>query len=138
MYTLDDCRRLQLPKIHDVRGNLTFVEEDRHVPFEFARAYWLYDVPGGEYRPGHAYQDVHEFIVAISGSFDVIVNDGDRSERFHLSRSYNGVHVPPMIWRRLENFSTNSFALVLASTPYRDASYVRDFGEFCRMRGGSS
>lgn len=135
MNTLDDCRRLQLPKIHDVRGNLTFAEGGRHVPFEFERAYWLYDVPGGEYRPGHAYVDLHEFIVAISGSFDVVVTDGDRSERFHLNRSYNGIHVPPMIWRRFENFSTNSFALVLASSTYSAESYVRDFAEFCRRRG---
>jgi len=137
MTSLNDVRRIQLPKIHDVRGNLTFAESERHVPFAIRRSYWIYDVPGGEYRPGHAYRELHEFIIALSGSFDLVVSDGDRSERFQLNRSYNGIYVPPMIWRKLDNFSTNSFCLVLASDAYDESGYLRNFEEFRAIRGGA-
>ncbi len=121
---------INLPKILDKRGNLSFIEEENHVPFRIARTYWIYDVPGGESRGGHAYRDNEEFIVALSGSFDVVLHDGREEHRFHLNRSYNGLYVPKMMWRVLENFSTNSLALVLSSTQYDQNDYIRDFEEF--------
>ena len=122
---------LQLPKIVDARGNLSFVEANRHVPFEIKRAYWIYDVPGGEVRGGHAFREQDEFIVALSGSFDVIVDTGNgRKKRFQLNRSYFGLYIPKGVWRSLENFSTNSLALVLASTVYNENDYIRDYAEF--------
>lgn len=119
-----------LPKITDVRGNLSFIENGKHLPFDIVRTYWIYDVPGGEARGGHAYCENEEFIVAISGSFDVVLHNGQKEERFHLNRSYNGVYVPKMIWRSLENFSTNSLALILSSTPFDANDYIRDFDQF--------
>jgi dTDP-4-dehydrorhamnose 3,5-epimerase-like enzyme len=122
---------LQLPKIVDARGNLSFVEANRHIPFEIKRAYWIYDVPGGEVRGGHAFKEQDEFIVALSGSFDVIVDTGGgRKKRFPLNRSYFGLYIPKGVWRSLENFSTNSLALVLASTAYNENDYIRDYAEF--------
>ena len=122
---------LQLPKIEDARGNLSFVEANRHVPFEIKRAYWIYDVPGGEVRGGHAFREQDEFIIALSGSFDVIVDTGNgRKKRFPLNRSYFGLYIPKGVWRSLENFSTNSLALVLASTVYNENDYIRDYAEF--------
>lgn len=121
---------VQLPRLLDSRGNLSFIEEERHVPFKIMRVYWVYDVPGGEYRGDHAFRETEEFIVAISGSFDLRLNDGRKEYKFSLNRSYNGVYVPPMIWRTLENFSTNSLALIIASTVYSDADYIRDFNHF--------
>ena len=122
---------LQLPKIVDARGNLSFVEANRHVPFEIKRAYWIYDVPGGEVRGGHAFREQDEFIIALSGSFDVIVDTGNgRKKRFQLNRSYFGLYIPKGVWRSLENFSTNSLALVLASTVYNENDYIRDYAEF--------
>jgi len=122
---------LQLPKIVDARGNLSFVEANRHVPFEIKRAYWIYDVPGGEVRGGHAFREQDEFIIALSGSFDVIVDTGNgRKKRFPLNRSYFGLYIPKGVWRSLENFSTNSLALVLASTVYNENDYIRNYAEF--------
>ncbi len=122
---------LQLPKIVDVRGNLSFVEANRHIPFEIKRAYWIYDVPGGEVRGGHAFIEQDEFIIALSGSFDVVVDTGGgRKKRFPLNRSYFGLYIPKGVWRSLENFSTNSLALVLASTVYNENDYIRDYAEF--------
>jgi len=122
---------LQLPKIVDARGNLSFVEANCHIPFEIKRAYWIYDVPGGEVRGGHAFREQDEFIVALSGSFDVIVDTGNgRKKRFPLNRSYFGLYIPKGVWRSLENFSTNSLALVLASTVYNENDYIRDYAEF--------
>ena len=109
---------------------MTFIESARQVPFEIKRVYWIYDVPGGERRGGHAYATLEEFVVAVSGSFDVIADDGRHSERFTLNRSYFGLYVPPMRWRQLENFSTNSVCLILASLPYDEADYIRDFARF--------
>lgn len=123
-------RIIKLPKITDKRGNLSFIEGENHVPFKIERTYWIYDVPGGEVRGGHAYRHNEEFIVALSGSLDVVLHDGIKEYRHHLNRSYNGVYVPKMMWRSLENFSTNSLALVLSSTAYNQNDYIRDFEKF--------
>jgi len=120
-------RIIQLPKILDQRGNLSFLEGNKHVPFDIKRVFWIYDVPGGETRGGHAYYESQEFIIALSGSFDVILNDGKNEQRFSLSRSYYGLYVPKMIWRQMENFSTNSLAMVLSSTKYAEDDYIYDF-----------
>ncbi|GAA5170280.1 FdtA/QdtA family cupin domain-containing protein [Viridibacterium curvum] len=127
---LDDCRIIELPKIHDVRGNLTFVEGTRHIPFDIKRVYYLYDVPGGSDRGGHAHGKLHQFMIAMSGSFDVVLNDGDRERRYHLNRSYNGIYICPMTWRTLDNFSSNSVCLVLASDFYDEADYYRSKDDF--------
>jgi hypothetical protein len=121
---------VKLPKIEDSRGNLSFVEEERHCPFKIRRVYWIYDVPGGEFRGSHAFKETEEFIVAISGSFDVILHDGSEEKKFSLNRSYYGLYVPKMVFRKIDNFSTNSLALILASTNYNEHDYIRDFDEF--------
>jgi oxalate decarboxylase/phosphoglucose isomerase-like protein (cupin superfamily) len=123
-------RIITLPKIEENRGNLSFIEEENHIPFKIQRVYWIYDVPGGEFRGSHAFKKTHEFIVALSGSFDVVLHDGNNEYIFPLNRSYFGVYVPNMIWRKLENFSTNSLALIMASTEYNESDYIRDFNEF--------
>lgn len=125
---------INLPKYLDVRGNLSFVEQNTHIPFEIKRTYWLYDVPGGESRDGHAYKRSQELIIALSGSFDVIIDDGIEKQSFHLCRSYFGLFVPQGMWREMDNFSTNSFALVLSSTFYDESDYVYDYDEFKRMK----
>lgn len=129
---ITDCRIIDLPKILDQRGNLSFVEQLRHVPFAVERAYWIYDVPGDSQRGGHAFCQTEEFIVALSGSFDVVLDDGEQRKHYHLNRSYYGLYVPKMIWREMDNFSTNSVALVLSSTPYDEADYIRDYELFER------
>ncbi|MEG0814986.1 MAG: FdtA/QdtA family cupin domain-containing protein [Mucinivorans sp.] len=121
---------INLPKILDRRGNLSFIEGNNHIPFAIKRTYWIYDVPGGEVRGAHAYRENEELVVALSGSFDVVLNDGTKEYRFQLNRSYCGVYIPKMMWRTLENFSTNSLALVLSSTRYNEADYIRDFDQF--------
>jgi oxalate decarboxylase/phosphoglucose isomerase-like protein (cupin superfamily) len=121
---------LNLPKIEDHRGNLSFVEEESHIPFNIRRVYWIYDVPGGEFRGSHAFKETEEFIVAISGSFDLVVHDGKEEKKYSLNRSYYGVYIPKLVFRRLENFSTNSLALILSSTYYNQDDYIRDFDEF--------
>jgi hypothetical protein len=121
---------IDLPKIEDDRGNLSFIEEENHVPFNINRVYWIYDVPGGEFRGSHAFKESEEFIVALSGSFDVILHDGINEKKFSLNRSYYGLYIPKLHFRRLENFSTNTLALILASTPYSEEDYIRDFEEF--------
>jgi len=125
---------INLPKFLDQRGNLSFIEEDTHLPFKIRRVYWIYDVPGGESRGGHAFKLTEELIVALSGSFDVILNDGSREYRFSLNRSYYGLYVPSMNWRVLENFSTNSLAIVIASTDFDKDEYIRDFDQFCQLK----
>lgn len=125
---------IQLPKFLDERGNLSFVEQENHIPFVIRRTYWLYDVPGGESRGGHAYRENQEFIVALSGSFDVILDDGAEKKTFTLNRSYYGLYVPKGLWREMENFSTNSLALVLSSTDYDANDYVRDYNEFLMLK----
>ena len=124
---------IQLPRFYDLRGNLSFIEEDTHLPFRLRRVYWIYDVPGGEQRGGHAFRETEELIVSLSGSFDIVLNDGKDEWRFMLNRSYNGVLVSKIIWRSLENFSTNSLALILSSTDYSEDDYIRDWEEFIRM-----
>jgi hypothetical protein len=128
--TVEHCRLLDFPKIHDPRGNLTFVEGDAHVPFAIRRVYWIYGVPGGERRGGHAYRELHEVIVAVSGSFEVHVDDGVRRRSHLLNRGYAGLYVPNMIWRELDHFSTNAVCLILASARYDPADYVRDKVEY--------
>jgi len=125
---------LQLPKIEDERGNLSFIEENNHVPFKIARTYWIYDVPGGECRGGHAFRNQEEVIVALSGSFDVVLHDGKEEQRFSLNRSYYGLFVPQMNWRNIENFSTNAICMVLSSTAYDPDDYVWDFHDFASLR----
>lgn len=127
---LSDVKIIQLPKFLDERGNLSFIEELNHIPFKIERTYWIYDVPGGETRGGHAYKENQEFIVALSGSFDVVLDDGAEKKTFHLNRSYYGLYVPNGLWRAMENFSTNSLALVLASVPYSEEDYIRNYEEF--------
>ena len=121
---------IQLPKNGDRRGNLSVIEEMEQIPFKIERAFWVYDVPGGETRGGHAYRESEEFIVALSGSFDVIIDDGTQKHTFSLNRSYYGLYVPRLMWREMVNFSTNSLALILSSTPYDAADYIRDYEEF--------
>lgn len=129
------CGIIELPKIMDPRGNLTFVEGGRHIPFAIRRAFWIYDVPGGEMRGSHAYRRNREIIIAVSGSFDVEVDSGEGAFRHHLNRSYYGLYLPPLHWRSLVNFSTNSLCLILASEEYDEADYLRDYEEFLRVRG---
>jgi hypothetical protein len=128
--SIGDCRIIALPKIQDPRGNLTFIEGNRHVPFAIARVYYLYDVPGGAERGGHAHRALHQFIVAMSGSFDVVLDDTVDQCRFHLNRSYSGLYVCPMIWRRIDNFSSGSVCMVLASNTYDEEDYYRDYAKF--------
>jgi oxalate decarboxylase/phosphoglucose isomerase-like protein (cupin superfamily) len=127
-------RIIDLPKFLDVRGNLSFVEQKNHIPFAIRRTYWLYDVPGGECRGGHAYKENEEFIVALSGSFDVILDDGKEKKTFTLNRSYYGLYVPKGLWREMDNFSTNSLAMILSSTDYNANDYVRDYDEFQKLK----
>lgn len=133
------CRVIQLPKISDPRGNLTFIEEKRHVPFRIKRVYYVYDVPAGSERGGHAHKMLHEFIIAVSGSFEVVLDDGARRATYRLDRPFFGLYICPMIWRELENFSAGAVCLVLASNFYDESDYYRDYEEFLRaVRQGSS
>ena len=136
IHTVEECREIQLPKIADPRGNLTYVEGEQEVPFPIRRAYWIYGVPGGEERGGHAYRRLHEVIVALSGSFEVHLDDGARRRTHLLSRGYVGLYVPNMIWRQLESFSTNAVCLILASELYDEGDYVRDHTEFRALQAG--
>ncbi len=129
-----DAQIINLPKFLDARGNLSFVEQENHIPFIIRRTYWLYDVPGGERRGGHAYCENQEFIVALSGSFDVVLDDGTEKKAFALNRSYYGLYVPKGLWREMENFSTNSLALILSSTDYDAEDYVRDYDVFLKLK----
>lgn len=131
---IEEPRILQLPKVSDPRGNLSVIEELKEIPFKIERTYWIYDVPGGEHRGGHAYKRNQEFIVAMSGSFDVVLDDGKEKQTFHLNRSYYGLYVPKGLWREMDNFSTNSLALVLSSTKYDVNDYIRDSEEFKRYK----
>ena len=131
---MEEARIIQLPKKGDRRGNLSVIEQLDRIPFKIERAFWIYDVPGGEYRGGHAYRESEEFIVALSGSFDVLVDDGTQKQVFSLNRSYYGLYVPKRMWRGMENFSTNSLALVLSSTPYDEADDIRDYEEFKQVK----
>lgn len=133
---LSDCKIIELPKIHDPRGNLTFIEGGGHIPFEIQRVYYLYDVPGGSDRGAHAHRQLQQFIVAMSGSFDVVLSDGIAEHRFHLNRSYYGLYVCPMMWRYLDNFSSGAVCMVLASRHYEEDDYIRDHESFLRAASG--
>jgi len=125
---------INLPRIEDPRGNLSFIEEEKHVPFKIMRTYWIYDVPGGQVRGGHAFKEQKELIVALSGSFDVDVDDGKIKQTFSLNRSYYGLYIPAGLWRQMQNFSTNSFAIVLSSTLFNEQDYIHDYNEFLNFR----
>lgn len=130
---VEDCKLIGLPKISDPRGNLSFIESGQHIPFEIKRVYYLYDVPGGSDRGSHAHKSLHQFIVAMSGSFDVVLDDGKVKKRYHLNRSYQGLYVCPMMWRYLDNFSSGAVCMVLASAHYDAADYIRDYPEFLAL-----
>ncbi len=135
--TVYDCSLVKFPRMLDPRGNLTFIEQIRHIPFKIARVYWIYDVPGGEQRGGHAFRKQEECIIALSGSFDVLLDDGMAQKIVTLNRAYCGLYVPQMIWRRMQSFSTNAVAYVLASCPFDEADYVRDYDQYKRLIGGA-
>lgn len=128
--SLDACRIIDLPVVHNVMGNLTFVESNRSVPFEIRRVYYLYDVPGGTERGGHAHKLLHQLMIAMSGSFDVLLDDGRQRKHFHLNRSFYGLYICPMVWRHLDNFSSGSVCMVLASDYYDEGDYYRSYEEF--------
>lgn len=130
----DDVRIIELPKFTDPRGNLSFVEQLNHIPFEIKRTYWIYDVPGGEARGGHAFKENQEFIVALSGAFDVIVDDGQKKKSFTLNRSYYGLYVPAGLWREMNNFSTNSLALEFGSLHYDVDDYIREYNDYIKLK----
>lgn len=131
---MEEALIIELPKYLDPRGNLSFFENSNQIPFDIKRTYWIYDVPGGEIRGSHAFKKSNEFIIALSGSFDVVLNDGEREMRYSLNRSYYGLYVPKLLWRSLENFSTNSLALIVSSMTFDAGDYIRDFDEFKRIR----
>ncbi len=132
--TVDNVKLIELPRFLDTRGNLSFVEQNNHIPFEIKRTYWVYDVPGGEERFGRAFHESQEFIISLSGSFDAVLDDGNEKKTFHLNRSYYGLYIPSGIWRVLDNFSTNSVALVISSTRFDENDYIRDYDEFMKMK----
>ncbi len=134
MKTINDCKIIELPRFNDPRGNLSFAEQNNHIPFEIKRTYWIYDVPGGENRGGHAFIQTEEFIIALSGGFDVTIDDGKEKKTFALNRSYYGLYIPDGLWRELHNFSTNSLALEFASTKYDRKDYVEDYNEYLKMK----
>tara|TARA_B100000683_G_C12296278_1_gene476165 strand:- start:11 stop:424 length:414 start_codon:yes stop_codon:yes gene_type:complete len=132
--SIQECKILSLPVVHDRRGNLTFIESLKIIPFEIKRVYYLYDVPGGAERGGHAHKQLHQLIIAMSGSFDVLLDDGKDKKKFHLNRPYNGLYICPMIWREINNFSSGSVCMVLASTFYDEEDYYREYSEFMHDR----
>ena len=134
MTTINDVKIIELPKFLDARGNLSFAEQNSHIPFEIKRTYWIYDVPGGEARGGHVFIKNQELIIALSGSFDVVVDDGQNKKTFTLNRSYYGLYVPAGLWREMNNFSTNSLALEFGSEHYAEADYIREYGDFLKMK----
>jgi len=134
MKTLKDPQIILFPKIQDPRGNLTFIESQKHVPFDIQRVYWIYDVPGGGVRGGHAFKETQEVIIALSGGFDVLLDYGDWTQIFNLNRSYFGLYLPNRIWRQLIHFSTNSVALILSSLPHNEEEYIHNYDEYCQLR----
>ena len=131
---MDSLQIINLPRFLDIRGNLSFVEQMKQVPFVIERTYWIYDVPGGEARGGHAFKNNEEFVIALSGAFDVVVDDGMSKKKFTLNRSYYGLYIPAGLWRTMENFSTNSFALEFGSVKYSAEDYIRDYDEFLKLK----
>lgn len=131
---MEAVKKIELPKILDPRGNLSFFENSNQIPFDIKRTYWIYDVPGGEIRGSHAFKESQEFIIALSGSFDIVIHDGEKEVKFCLNRSYSGIYIPKLFWRRIENFSTNSLALIVSSIAYNSNDYIRDFDEFKKLK----
>jgi len=131
--SLADCHRIDFPKIHDPRGNLTFIENERHVPFEIKRVYYLYDIPGGVVRAGHAHRELHQVLIALSGSFDVLLDDGKQKEQVHLNRPYWGLYIYPLTWRTIDNFSSGSVCLSIVSDFYAESDYIRDYDDFLKI-----
>jgi hypothetical protein len=136
--SVDDCRLVELPVVHNPQGNLTFIEGEKHVPFDIARVYYLYDVPGGATRGGHAHRGLQQLLIAMSGSLEIVVDDGTRRKGIRLNRSYIGLYMPTMIWRELIDFSSGSVCMVLASAPYEEADYIRDYDEFREAAAAAS
>lgn len=134
MPTIEDVKIIELPKFLDARGNLSFAEQNNHIPFEIKRTYWIYDVPGGEKRGGHVFKENQEVIIALSGAFDVIVDDGTNRKTFSLNRSYYGLYIPAGLWRTMENFSTNAFALEFGSIAYSPDDYIHEYDEFLKLK----
>lgn len=132
--SISDIKLIHLPKIEDPRGSLSFIEEENHIPFKIERSYWIYDVPGGQAHGGHAFINQQEFIVALSGSFDVSIDDGKEIKTYSLNRSYYGLYIPSGLWRQLENFSTNSLAIILSSTIFSEDDYIHDYQEFLKFK----
>ena len=130
----NNCKLIELPRFLDSRGNLSFLEQQNHIPFEIKRTYWIYDVPGGESRGGHAYRNNEEFIIALSGSFNVLIDNGIEKQTFVLNRSYYGLYVPKGLWREMNCFSTNSFAMIVSSTEYDPLDYIRDYDDFIKLK----
>lgn len=135
MRLIDQVKIIDLPKYEDPRGNLTFFEEDNHIPFKIERVYWIYDVPGGQIRGGHAFKKQKEFIIALSGSFDVVVDSGSEKKVFSLNRSYYGLYIPAGLWRQMENFSTNSLAMIISSTNFSEEDYIRNYNDYLEFKG---
>ncbi len=131
--SLQHCKIVDLPIIEDRRGNLTFIEGNQHIPFDIKRVYYLYDVPGGSHRGGHAHKDLHQLLIAMSGSFDILLDDGRTKFKYHLNRSYYGLYIPPMIWREIDNFSSGSVCMVLASEHFSEDDYFRDYDQFAQV-----
>ena len=134
MTRVEDARIIELPKFLDARGNLSFAEQNNHIPFDISRTYWIYDVPGGEDRGGHAFRRNEEFVIALSGAFEVVVDDGAKQKTFYLNRSYYGLYIPQGLWRTMSNFSTNAFALEFGSVPYSEEDYIRDYEDFILLK----
>jgi len=131
---MNTVKLIDLPKILDKRGNLSFFENNNQIPFEIKRTYWIYDVPGGETRGSHAFKEQQEFIIALSGSFDVVLNDGKEERTYSMNRSYYGLYIPPMMWRKIDNFSTNSLALIVSDRAFAETDYIRDLEEFMMIK----
>jgi len=134
--SLQHCKIIDLPKVEDPRGNLTFIESSTHIPFDIERVYYLYDVPGGSHRGGHAHKNLHQFLIAMSGSFDITLDEGRTKFKYHMNRSYYGLYIPPMIWREIDNFSSGSVCMVLASEKFTELDYYREYTEFSAIATG--
>ena len=132
---IEDCKIIQLPKISDPRGNLTFLESHQHIPFDIKRVYYLYDIPGGASRAAHGHKELHQLMIAMSGSFDITLDSGAEKKKYSLNRSYSGIYIPPMMWRDLDNFSSGAVCMVLASDYFDESDYYRNYDDFVKAVG---